>query len=297
MLIIFPGAVGDLICLGPTISAIGRRHSPVEIELMGRDELAQFAVGRLGITRGYSIDRREMTHLFRESASDNDDARRFFGAFDRIYCFFNANDASFRRNLNEASRPGAPSFHPFRPPDDGHVAAAYLRDVTGESKLEDFAITLLPTDIESANRAISGIAQPKNFVAIFPGSGSATKNWPIDKFVALADGIGKTSRAIFVLGPAEASIERSLANRGHAVITQKSLGTVAAIARMASSFIGNDSGVSHMASAVGTPGVVLFGPTDPDRWRPLGRVQILRRDPIHDIEIPEVLAALVKLRF
>lgn len=291
-MIIFPGALGDLICLVPTISAIARRHWPAEIELMARDELAQFAVGRLGITRGHSIDRREMAHLFRDSASDNDDARRFFGEFDRIYCFFNANDPHFRCALTEVSRPGAPSFHLFRPPAEGRVAAAYLKDVTGESKLKDFAIDVLSADLESANRAISGIAKPKKFIAIFPGSGSPTKNWPIEKFVALADRIGRTSPAVFVLGPAEDSIEQLLADGGHAIIKGESLGTVAAIARMASAFIGNDSGVSHLAAAVETPGVVLFGPTDPDRWRPLGRVQILRRDPIDDIEISEVLAAL-----
>jgi len=296
ILIIFPGALGDLICLVPTISAIARRHPGTEIDLMARDELARFAVGRLGVTRGHSIDRREMTHLFRESPSDSDDAHRFFGAFERIYCFFNANDARFRRTLSDASRPGASSFHPFIPPGEDHVAAAYLNDVTGDSRLEDLAISLLPSDLESANRATSGIAEPKKFAAIFPGSGSSTKNWPIEKFVMLADRIGKTTCAIFVLGPAEISLERFLSDRGQPVITGQSLGTVAAIARMASAFIGNDSGVSHLASAVGTPGIVLFGPTDPDRWRPLGQVQILRRDPIDEIEISEVLATLLKIR-
>ena len=291
-MIVFPGALGDLICLLPTISAIARRHAPADIELMARDELARFAVGRLGITRGHSIDRREMTHLFREPASDSGDARRFFGAFERIYCFFNANDERFRSALSEASRPRAASFHLFRPSGGGHVAAGYLKDVTGDSKIKDLAITLLPADLESADRAISGIAEPKMFVAIFPGSGSVTKNWPIEKFVALADRISETTRAIFVLGPAEISVERLLADRGHGVITGQSLATVAAIARMASAFLANDSGVAHLASAVGTPGIVLFGPTDPDRWRPLGRVQVIQRAPVDSIEIPEVLAAL-----
>jgi ADP-heptose:LPS heptosyltransferase len=296
VLIVFPGALGDLIFLIPTISAISRRHAPAEIELMTRDELARFAVGRLGITRGHSIDRREMAHLFRESASDSEEARRFFGSFDRIYCFFNANDPHFRIALTEASRPGASSFHLFRPPAQGHVAAAYLSDVTGDSNLEDFAIAPLTEDLESANRALSGIGVRKKFVAIFPGSGSPTKNWPIEKFVALADRISKTTRAIFVLGPAEVSLQRFLADQGHAVITQQSLGTVAAISKMASAFVGNDSGMSHLAAAVGTPGVVLFGSTDPDRWRPLGPVQILRRDPIETIEVTEVLASLYAAR-
>src|SRR5580704_10102736 len=59
VLIIFPGALGDLICLAPTIHAITRRHRGAEIELMARMELAEFAVGRLRITRAHSIDRRD----------------------------------------------------------------------------------------------------------------------------------------------------------------------------------------------------------------------------------------------
>ena len=76
------------------------------------------------------------------------------------------------------------------------------------------------------------------------------------------------------------------------------LPTVAAIARLAAAFVGNDSGVSHLAAAVGTPGVVIFGPTDPARWRPLGpagtQIDILRREPIDSIEVAEVAGALSK---
>src|ERR1700719_2937157 len=124
VLIIFPGALGDLICLAPTIAAIARRHRRAEIELMARNELAEFAVSRLGIVRAHSIDRREVTLLFRESADDDgEQARLFFSPFERIYCFFSADDPGFRRALTNASAPGAATFHPFRPQRKGHVAA------------------------------------------------------------------------------------------------------------------------------------------------------------------------------
>src|ERR1700719_307714 len=124
VLIIFPGALGDLICLAPTIAAIARRHRRAEVELMARAELAEFAVGRLGIVRAHSIDRREVSLLFRESADDDgEQARAFFGVFDRIYCFFSADDPAFRRALTAASFPSATTFHPFRPSGEGHVSA------------------------------------------------------------------------------------------------------------------------------------------------------------------------------
>lgn len=296
VLIIFPGALGDLLCLAPTIAAIARRHRGAEVELMARAELAELAVNRLGVIRAHSIDRREVALLFRESADDDgDQARRFFHAFERIYCFFSADDPRFRRALTEASASGATTFHPFRPESSGHVAAAYIEDVTGKPQLEEIAINFLPSDLEGASRAISEIAEPKKFIAIFPGSGSPTKNWPIEKFSALADRLNQETGAVFILGPAEDSTEDVLHAAGHGIIKNQPLGTVAAIARMASAFVGNDSGVSHLAAATGTPGVVLFGASDPARWRPLGRVTVLYRDPIDSIEVADALASITAL--
>src|SRR5579872_289313 len=128
VLIIFPGALGDLMLLAPTIAAISRRHRGAELDLMARMELAEFAVGRLRIARAHSIDRREVAMLFRESSDgDNNPARRFFGAFARIHCWFSADDPRFRRALIEAAAPGAPTFHRFRPDAEGHIASAYLK--------------------------------------------------------------------------------------------------------------------------------------------------------------------------
>src|SRR5208283_2082010 len=107
--------------------------------------------------------------------------------------------------------------------------------------------------------------------------------------------LNEETQAVFILGPAETSAEGVLRASGHTIIENQSLGTVAAIARMASAFVGNDSGVSHLAAATGTPGVVLFGPSDPVRWRPLGRVTVLHRDPIDSIEVADVLASIAAL--
>jgi heptosyltransferase-3 len=286
VLIIFPGALGDVILLAPTLEAIARRHRHAELALMARYELAEFAVGRLGIARAYSIDRREVALLFRDGESAP--AQSFFSAFDRIYCFFNADDPDFRLRLIEACMRAEVTFHRFRPHAEGHVAAAYIKDVTGDATLEDISINLLPSDVEAAAR----ILKAKDFIAIFPGSGSSAKNWPIEKFCALADSLNDKTPAVFICGPAEESVEKVLLTSAHVIIKNQPLGTVAAIARMASAFVGNDSGVSHLAAATGTRGVVLFGPTDPARWRPLGRVTAMHREPIDSISVDDVMSAL-----
>src|SRR5271163_3724038 len=126
-LIIFPGALGDLICLIPAIRVIAARHPESSLELMARFELARLAVGRLGISSAHSIDRAEVAQLFTESPAEMTAAREFFVDFERIYSFFAADDSRFRHSLSAVAREVC--FHPFRPPGDGHVAAAYLRSV------------------------------------------------------------------------------------------------------------------------------------------------------------------------
>src|ERR1700719_1034620 len=126
VLVIFPGALGDLMCLMPALAAISRRHPGAAVELMARFELARLVGGRGVVVRGHSIDAREVGELFVDEASGG--ARRFFGDFDRVYSFFASDDSRFRARL-AAATDGEVSFHPFRPGGDGHVSAGYLRAI------------------------------------------------------------------------------------------------------------------------------------------------------------------------
>lgn len=309
VLVIFPGALGDLMCLMPALGAISRRHRGASVELMARFELARLAAGRTVVARGHSIDAREVGELFIEPGaesdekSDNLNARRFFADFDRIYSFFASDDWRFRARL-AAATDGHVSFHPFRPGGDGHVSAAYLRAIEIDEAASPVYPRLEPTpdDLAAAARAIvQSKCGSSNLIVIFPGSGSPGKNWPADKFAALASKLSLSNRAnaAVILGPAEISLEPIFRESGVPVLKDLDLPTVAAIARLASAFVGVDSGVSHLAAAAGASGVAIFGPTDPARWRPhppdgRGQIVILRRNPIDSIEADEVAAALSK---
>ncbi|MGC2442334.1 hypothetical protein [Candidatus Binatus sp.] len=125
VLVIFPGALGDLMCLTPALGAISRRHPGASVELMARFELARLVAGRSVVARAHSLDAREVGELFSESS---DGARRFFGQFDRIYSFFASDDARFRARM-AAATDAQVSFHSFRPSGDGHVSEGYLRSI------------------------------------------------------------------------------------------------------------------------------------------------------------------------
>ncbi|HEY2523931.1 MAG TPA: hypothetical protein VGI29_02655, partial [Candidatus Binataceae bacterium] len=201
VLVIFPGALGDLICLIPALRALLRRHRGAALELMAREELARFAVERIGfeqsritrahsIARGHSIDRREVAALFAEDPGLAD-AAQFFRPFLRVYSFFASGDARFRRRLEAAASPAAVSFHAFRPAGDGHVAAAYLDEIGERAAAPDGAsdarLEVLPCDIDEARRALArrGLENKRVFL-LFPGSGAASKNWPPENFAVLA---------------------------------------------------------------------------------------------------------------
>lgn len=296
VLVIFPGALGDLVCLVPALRVLARRHRDATLELMAREELARFGVARVGITHGESIDRREVAALFAESP-DLTEATRLFRPFTRIHSFFASDAARFRRALEAAAAPGAASFHAFRPAGTGHVAAGYLDEIGESGAPLDAHVEVLPSDVAEARHALARLGLGDARVAmLFPGSGSPHKNWPAENFAALASALAPPMRPLVVLGPAERAIEPILmpllAARGIAWLRDQPLGTIAGLARIAAGFVGNDSGVSHLAAAAGAPGVAIFGPTDPDRWRPLGRVRVLRALKLADLTPAEVASAL-----
>jgi heptosyltransferase III len=299
VLVIFPGALGDLICLGPALRALARRHHDSALELMAREELARFAVGRIGIGRSYSIDRREVAALFAENP-DLTEAARFFRSFTRIYSFFASDDTRFRRALEDAAAPAVVSFHAFRPAGRGHVAAGYLDEIgeraASPDEYLDANIGVLAEDIAEASQALArlGLADTR-VVLLFPGSGSPYKNWPAENVAALASALAPPLRALVVLGPSEGAIEPIFVARVIARLRDQPLGTIAGLARLAAGFVGNDSGVSHLAAAAGAPGVTIFGPTDPDRWRPRGRVKVVRALNLADLTPAKVTTALKEI--
>jgi ADP-heptose:LPS heptosyltransferase len=120
-------------------------------------------------------------------------------------------------------------------------------------------------------------------VILHPGSGGAGKVWP--RFAELAQALPD---ATILLGPCERPLPT-----GNPVIESLSLEAVAGHLRNCRVFVGNDSGITHIAAYWGTPTVALFGPTDPRIWGPLGRrVKVLQRPSLLDISVDDVIKQL-----
>ncbi len=116
-------------------------------------------------------------------------------------------------------------------------------------------------------------------VIIHPGSGSPAKCWP---------GFAELSReipdSVLLIGPCEAQFQTDRPR-----LEGLTLESVAEEIRSCRAFIGNDSGITHLAAYLGCPTVALFGPTDPRIWGPIGRrVTILWKSPLSTISVEEI---------
>jgi len=116
---------------------------------------------------------------------------------------------------------------------------------------------------------LNGSNRWNNFVVIHPGSGSPKKNAPLELFIELYLLLEQTHlKPLFVLGEAEHDLIRDLKNFN--IYLVEDILKFAKLLKGAKAFVGNDSGFSHLASYLGVPTVVLFGPTDPLVWKPIG---------------------------
>ena len=133
-------------------------------------------------------------------------------------------------------------------------------------------------DEASANQLLDqlGIRGDRPIVIIQPAARYWFKAWPYERFAELADRLASDYGCQVLIGGSRE--EEALAQRIHEAaksrpISMAGLATLkqfAAIAKRAALFVGNDSGAMHIASAVSTPVVALFGPSNPLEWGPRG---------------------------
>ena len=119
-----------------------------------------------------------------------------------------------------------------------------------------------------------GIEGP--FFLLHPGSGSKKKVWPPERWVEIMMRIEERGgpSGVILEGPADEDPVRRLIShlsRPPLVIKGMGLREVASLLSLASFYMGNDSGITQLAAAVGTPLLAIFGPTDPRLWAPRGR--------------------------
>lgn len=126
--------------------------------------------------------------------------------------------------------------------------------------------------------ALDGARFPSGAVIVHPGAASGARRWPAARFAAVARVLAADGPVLLTGAPEECELAKRVAvlagRRGVAAIAgQTSLLELAALVARAPCVISGDTGIAHLASAYGTPSIVLFGPTSPASWGPPARPQ------------------------
>jgi heptosyltransferase III len=188
-------------------------------------------------------------------------------------------------------------------PPPGQHAADWLSGVLDASGLpppHPPEPCLRPTEDERAAARPWLDRLPERFVAVHAGSGSARKNWPVARFAEVARALAGGDPVLWIEGPADTPTEPSALDIPTSVrVRSLPVRALAAVLARAAVYVGNDSGVSHLAAAAGAPTVAIFGPTDPAQWSPLGpAVRVVRAESerLEDVAVARVLAAVEEVR-
>jgi heptosyltransferase-3 len=134
-------------------------------------------------------------------------------------------------------------------------------------------------------------------VAVHPGSGGARKRWPVRHVAALIRELQRKYTPVLIGAPQDEEIVAQVAAEVGALLTVRNL-SVAGLAAFLSDcvvYVGNDSGVAHLAGMLGLPTIALFGPTDPGLWSPLGPRVVALRSPterMEDLPLEPVVEAI-----
>lgn len=287
ILVIRGGAVGDFIVTLPVLAALRERFPQTCLEVLGYPQVARLAVRAGWAHEAQAIESRPLAGFFaRKGVLDPLQSARF-ARCDVIFSFLFDPDGIFQDNLARVTSAQVIQG-PHRPVEATGVPAS----VQLLAPLERLAIF----DADPAPRLRwQGMGRgDQGWIALHPGSGSPAKNWPLDRWVELA---GRCVEAtdlglMLVGGEAESTalehLEPVIPPSRRRVLRGCPLESVAEQLSHCRGFLGHDSGITHLAAAVGVPCLALWGPSNEAVWRPV--VQPGQR--IRTRSHPDGLAAL-----
>lgn len=192
-----------------------------------------------------------------------------------------------------------------RPAGDTHITAHLLEPLRRYGLPVPDPIprfSLLPAERHYAQARWQERRLASPLVLIHPGSGGRRKCWPLPGFLALAHRCRQQGLAVLLVhGPAETDLTAQLEGDAQCrdlALCPPGLLDLAGLLESAALFIGNDAGPGHLAAALGTPTLSLFGPTDPRVWRPLhprARVIQATDGQLQSISVEEVFATAMEM--
>ena len=276
LLIIHQGALGDVITTFPSLIKLKNNFRP--IHLLCQNQIGKLARD-LGLVQKYfPLESAVFASLY--SGSSNDKIKEILSVYDKVILF--SYSAPLEKRIDEIIKKKVRRIAP-RPAANHkvHVAEHVLNHLIHCGLIEESQVcgrgikSRFVHEKDEAGRSETGK------ILIHPGAGSRDKLWPLSNFIELEKIIRSYGlQPEFVLGPADFFLKTELKTKGMhqgQVHTLFDLTSLLTLLKRADGFIGNDAGISHLSAFLDVPTVAIFGPSDPQRWGPVGEaVKIVR---------------------
>jgi heptosyltransferase-2 len=301
ILVIRGGAIGDFILTLPVLAALRTHFPKTSLELLGYPHIAQLARAGKLVDAVHSIEARPMAGFFARGGQLNPPLADFFSSFAVIISYLYDPDRIFQENVARVSKAQFIAG-PHRPDERVgiHATEVFLQPLMRLAIFDADPVPRLRVSESSWHRSADSLAARTQTVpapmkpttlGLHPGSGSEKKNWPEANWRELIQKLSG-ARLVLVGGEAEEGRLERLAEAAPCELARSlPLAELAARLSNCSLFVGHDSGISHLAAAIGTPTIVLWGDTAETVWRPLGeRVTIIKG--LADISVDAVFQAV-----
>ncbi len=267
------GALGDLLLAGPALAALRRRFPNARLAAVGHPERWRLLSPALGLEAIWDGQEALWAWLHCEDGPLPPELRRRLEGVALAVVFRPRPPDTLARRLREAGV-GRVVWVPSAPGEEREPLARrqlrHLSGLVGADGPPPFRLPLAPDGPWPPH-----LPREAEFLAAAPGSGSPAKNWPLDRYYEVMRALSweYPYPVVWVTGPAEAAwqpyLEGLARAQGHYLLHERPLPEVALVLARTRLFLGNDSGLTHLAAAAGARRVLaLFGPTDPVVWAP-----------------------------
>ena len=280
VLIVHPGTLGDVLLSVEAIRKMRKTFPSHRMVWVGQSEVGEFLLDSEEVHEVIGIEGPLLSQLLTDTPHWGDQAKAILERCTHCVCWMTDHNEMISSNLQSfrirfiIQSPQSPELM------NAHHEERFMRTLHPWGIVADSPKKRMPlfnkdcTESDSLRRRFSFITTP--YFVIHPGSGSLHKCLDPSLLGKIARRLLEQSGMTLIIlgGPADQSqvngfIDEIPCGNFH-LLSNQSLTTVAGVLREAAWYIGHDSGISHLAAGVGTPSIVLFGPTNSAFWAPRG---------------------------
>lgn len=308
IVVIRPFKLGDALIIFPLLVRMREKYTNTHITLIADPVVLPLAKAWAIVEEAYPYDK-DWEKLFDRINVRKSRLRDLLQRTDLLICWMNDPEDIFKQNLLKAGvkdtiiPPVVPAQNkglPVASPEDDKLhLVERLAKTLGLTPIKPELIVLPLTGIHHQFRTNS----PP--IAIHPGGSTEHKCWPAASFAALVDALLQRHIPVLLLGGSadtqllktiQDQLKTSLRPGMLTILKNAPLLEVADRLKECGGYVGNDSGITHVAALLRIPTLSLFGPTNIDWWRPLGpTAEVIQGEPLSQLPVEQVLETILRL--